>query len=120
MLAPLAAEGDGGYHATPEVGSHPYRLTTNSDPDNGAPYGQAEGVPYDNFHAYWSPNGRQVIWTHTEANPLSAGGETWSMLLGDFKVKMTLRLTSRHLDRASDTWVGIFHRVSHKFIDQQP
>ncbi|MGC1814328.1 MAG: hypothetical protein WA696_09350 [Solirubrobacterales bacterium] len=68
-------------------GSHPYRLTTNSDPNNGAPYGQAEGVPYDNFHAYWSPNGRQVIWTHTEANPLSAGGETWSILLGDFKMK---------------------------------
>ena len=68
-------------------GSHPYRLTTNSDPNDGAPYGQAEGVPYDNFHAYWSPNGRQVVWTHTEANPLSAGGETWSILLGDFKVK---------------------------------
>ena len=42
-------------------GSHPYRLTTASDPNNGAPYGQSEGVPYDNFHAYWSPNGRQVI-----------------------------------------------------------
>ena len=68
-------------------GSHPYRLTTSSDPNDGAPYTTAHGVPYDNFHAYWSPNGRQIIWTHTEAGPLSAGGQTWSILLGDFIVK---------------------------------
>ena len=68
-------------------GSHPYRLTTNSDPNDGAPYTSATGVPYDNFHAYWSPNGRHVIWTHTEANPLAEGGQTWSIMLGDFDVK---------------------------------
>jgi len=69
------------------AGSHPYRITTASDPDNGSPYTMTSGVPYDNFHAYWSPNGKQIAWTHTEADPLSAGGQTWSMLVGDFTVK---------------------------------
>ncbi len=83
--------GFGGYggdlYAMRDDGSHPYRLTTNSDPNDGLPYTSSGGVPYDNFHAYWSPNGRQIIWTHTEANPLSSGGQTWEMLLGDFTVK---------------------------------
>ena len=57
-------------------GLHPFRLTTNSDPADGRPYSRSAGVPYDNFHAYWSPNGRQVIWTHTEARPLARGGQT--------------------------------------------
>ena len=69
-------------------GSHPYRLTTDSDPNDGAPFSQTTGVPYDNFHAYWSPDGRHIIWTHTEANELSKrGGQTWSILLGNFTVK---------------------------------
>jgi hypothetical protein len=87
----LGGPGLGGYGGDLYVmrpdGSHPYRLTTNSDPNDGAPYGQSDGVPYDNFHGYFSPNGKQIIWTHTEANPLSGGGQTWSILLGDFKVK---------------------------------
>lgn len=68
-------------------GSHPYRLTTSSDPRDGAPYAQGRGVPYDNFHAYWSPDGRHVVWTHAEGYPLSRGGERWEMLLGDFRVR---------------------------------
>ena len=68
-------------------GSRVYRLTTNSDPNDGVRFTQTTGTPYDNFHAYWSPNGRHVIWTHTEANPLSGGGQTWEMLLGDFTVR---------------------------------
>jgi WD40-like Beta Propeller Repeat len=87
----LGGPGLGGYGGDLYVmradGSHPYRLTTNSDPNGGAPYVQGDGVPYDNFHAYFSPNGRQIVWTHTEANPLPAGGEIWSILLGDFRVK---------------------------------
>lgn len=82
--------GFGGYggdlYVMREDGSHPYRLTTNSDPNNGLPYTSSVGVPYDNFHAYWSPNGDQIVWTHTEANPLSKGGQTWEMLLGNFTV----------------------------------
>jgi len=75
--------GLGGYgsdlYVMGEDGAHPYRLTTTSDPGGG--------TPYDNFHAYWSPNGRQVVWTHTEAHPLADGGQTWEMLLGDFSVR---------------------------------
>ena len=82
------APGFGGYGGDLYVmhgdGSHPYRLTTNSDPNDGATYTPTSGVPYDNFHAYWSPNGKQIVWTHTEANPLSEGGQTWEMLIGDF------------------------------------
>jgi hypothetical protein len=78
----LGAPGLGGYggdlYAMREDGSHPYRLTTRSDPPGA--------VPYDNFHAYWSPDGRQVVWTHTEAYPLAQGGQRWEMLLGDFRV----------------------------------
>ncbi len=66
-------------------GSHAYRLTTNSDPSLGLPYGVG-GTPYDNFHAYWSPNGQHVVWTHEEGDPLAVGGERWEILLGDFTV----------------------------------
>ena len=86
----LGAPGFGGYGGDLYVmranGTHPYRLTTNSDPDDGAVYSTTSGVPYDNFHAYWSPNGEQIVWTHTEAGPLSAGGQAWEMLVGDFSV----------------------------------
>lgn len=89
--AHLGSPGLGGYGGDLYVmrpdGSRPYRLTTDSDPDGGAVYGDDTGVPYDNFHAYWSPNGRQLIWTHAEAHPLAEGGQTWQMLLGDFAVR---------------------------------
>jgi hypothetical protein len=68
-------------------GTHPYRLTTNSDPDDGAVYTTNSGVPYDNFHAFWSPSGAQIAWTHCEAHPLSDGGQTWQILVGDFVVE---------------------------------
>lgn len=44
----------------------------------------AGGVPYDNYHPYWSPDGRQVVWTRVEANPLEEGGQRWTMMLADF------------------------------------
>jgi Tol biopolymer transport system component len=72
----------GGYggdlYAMGADGSSPYRLTTDSDSD---------GVPYDNFHAFFSPDGQRIAWTHTEAHPLSEGGQTWSILVGDFRVR---------------------------------
>lgn len=87
----LGAPGLGGYGGDLYVmrpdGSHPFRLTTTSDPAGGARYDAGTGVPYDNFHAYWSPDGRHVAWTHTEARPLTQGGQTWEMLAGDFTVR---------------------------------
>jgi Tol biopolymer transport system component len=70
--------GLGGYGADLYVmhpdGTHVYRLTTNSDPEYGAQFGELTGTPYDNFHAYWSPDGKQIVWSHTM--PLRPGGAT--------------------------------------------
>jgi Tol biopolymer transport system component len=60
------------------------RLTAATDPADGTRYDRPGGVAYDNYHAYWSPDGRHLIWTRTEAYPLSEGGQRWEMLLGDF------------------------------------
>lgn len=61
------------------------RLTISSDPAGGARYdNRSDGVPYDNYHVYWSPDGRHLIWTRVEAYPLSQGGERWEILLADF------------------------------------
>jgi hypothetical protein len=65
------------------------RLTRASDPNDGAPYGADSGIPYDNYHPYWSPNGHHLAWVRTEAYPLSAGGQRWEIMLADF-------VTSRH------------------------
>jgi WD40-like Beta Propeller Repeat len=60
------------------------RLTRGSDPNDGADYDVAGGIPYDNYHAYWSPNGRHLVWTRTEAYPLAEGGQRWEIMLADF------------------------------------
>lgn len=86
----IGGPGFGGYGGDLYVmhsnGTHVYRLTTNSDPQDGAQFGSSSGRPYDNFHAYWSPDGKHVIWTHTEADSLSEGGEKWEIMLGNFAV----------------------------------
>jgi hypothetical protein len=85
------APGFGGYGGDLYVmrsdGSSAYRLTTTSDPDEGKPYTRDAGIAYDNFHAFFSPDGDQIVWTHTEAHPPAAGGQTWTMLVGDFVVE---------------------------------
>lgn len=66
-------------------GTHLTRLTRSSDPADGARYdNRPNGVPYDNYHPYWSPDGRHIVWTRTEAYPLSQGGQRWEMLLANF------------------------------------
>ena len=60
------------------------RLTRGSDPDHGAIYDDTHGVPYDNYHPYWSPDGRHIVWVRTEAYPLSQGGQRWQIMLADF------------------------------------
>jgi WD40-like Beta Propeller Repeat len=65
-------------------GTHVTRLTASSDPAEGARYNTPGGIPYDNYHPYWSPDGRHLVWTRTEAFPLSAGGQRWEILLADF------------------------------------
>lgn len=66
-------------------GSDVTRLTRSSDPADGARYANRRGgVPYDNYHAYWSPDGRHIIWTRTEAYPLAQGGQRWEIMLANF------------------------------------
>lgn len=62
------------------------RLTRASDPHGGADFGVPGGVPHDNYHVYWSSNGRQIAWTRTEAYPLAAGGQRRQIMLADFVV----------------------------------
>ena len=81
----------GGYgsdlYAMRPDGSEATRLTSSSDPAGGAPYDSGpSGVPYDNYHPYFSPDGRHVAWTRTEAYPLAQGGQRWEILLADFVV----------------------------------
>ena len=82
------APGLGGYGTDLYVmrpnGADVTRLTRSSDPGDGRRYDRPGGVPYDNYHVYWSPNGRQLVWTRTEAYPLPQGGQRWEMLLADF------------------------------------
>jgi hypothetical protein len=65
-------------------GTHVTRLTASSDPESGASYDHPGGVPYDNYHAYFSPDGRHLVWTRTEAYPLAQGGQRWEILEADF------------------------------------
>jgi hypothetical protein len=57
-------------------GSHPTWLSHRTNPP--------DGIAYDNYHPYWSPNGRQIVWTRTRAYPLDKGGQKWEILLADF------------------------------------
>jgi Tol biopolymer transport system component len=76
----LGGPGLGGYGSDLFVmrahGSKPVWLTRKTNPP--------DGIPYDNYHPYWSPDGRQIVWTRTRAYPLSEGGQKWEILLADF------------------------------------
>ncbi len=80
--------GLGGYggdlYVVRENGSDPTRLTVTTDPNGGADFDVPGGIPYDNYHPYWSPDGRQIAWVRTEAYPLSQGGQRWQIMLADF------------------------------------
>jgi Tol biopolymer transport system component len=84
----IGGPGLGGYGGDLYVirhdGSRVTRLTKASDPNDGARYDMPGGVPYDNYHPYWSPNGRRLVWTRTRAYPLAQGGQKWEMMLADF------------------------------------
>jgi Tol biopolymer transport system component len=75
----------GGYgtdlYAMRPDGSHLTRLT---GPDSS--FESGGGVPYDNYHPYWSPDGKRLIWTHVEYNSQAQGGTQWTILLANFTV----------------------------------
>jgi hypothetical protein len=64
-------------------GSDATRLTRSSDPGDGVSFDVPGGVAYDNYHPYWSPDGRHLVWTRTEAYPLAEGGQRWEIMLAD-------------------------------------
>jgi WD40-like Beta Propeller Repeat len=45
---------------------------------------EAPGTVFDNYHPAWSPDGRQVVWTHVAFDPITTGGTQWTMLVADF------------------------------------
>ena len=59
------------------------RLTRLTGPDS--PF-ESGTVPYDNYHPYWSPDGRHLIWTHVAYDPLAQGGTQWTILLSTLVV----------------------------------
>jgi hypothetical protein len=56
--------------------------TTTSDP---SAFGADEG--YDDYHAYWSPNGKMIEWAHFDGNLPTGGVGKWDVELGNFSVK---------------------------------
>ena len=73
-------------------GSHVTRLTA-----PGMPF-EPPGTLYDNYHPYWSPDGRQIAWTHLSFVDERHGGTQWTILLADFTVSAVgvPRLTDVH------------------------
>lgn len=59
-------------------GSHATALT-----GTDAAHGAGEGE--DDYHAYWSPDGRHVVWTHLNWNFVDDGGNgKWDVRVADF------------------------------------
>ncbi|MFZ0042642.1 MAG: hypothetical protein WAK93_15125 [Solirubrobacteraceae bacterium] len=47
-----------------------------------------DGEGTDDYHAYWSPNGKELVWTHFNGNIINGGGQgTWDVRVADFVVK---------------------------------
>jgi hypothetical protein len=61
-------------------GSHVTRLTGPGVATDSA------GVPYDNYHPYWSPDGHQIVWTHLDFVDQQRGGTHWTILVANFAV----------------------------------
>jgi hypothetical protein len=47
------------------------------------------GVPFDNYHPSWSPDGKQIVWTHLAFEREHDGGTQWTMLVADFVATAT-------------------------------
>jgi hypothetical protein len=64
-------------------GSHPTQLTE-TQPGFGADEG------FDDYHAYWSPDGKELVWAHLDWNFINGQGQgKWDIEVGDFSVSPT-------------------------------
>jgi Tol biopolymer transport system component len=62
--------------------TQPQFVTNSSDPST---FGADEG--YDDYHAYWSPDGTHVEWAHFDGNIPTAGVGKWDVRVGEFAVR---------------------------------
>jgi hypothetical protein len=61
-------------------GTHATQLT-----ETQPGFGAQEG--YDDYHAYWSPDGKELVWAHLDWNFVTGGGQgKWDVRVGDFSV----------------------------------
>src|SRR5436309_2864927 len=59
-------------------GSHQTQLT-------GLDAGHGSGEGEDDYHAYWSPDGRHLVWAHLNWNFITDGGQgKWDVRVADF------------------------------------
>lgn len=70
---------------------------TGLDPARGSGEGE------DDYHAYWSPNGRHVVWAHLNWNFVSDGGNgNWDIRVADFTGGKRPRLSNVRVVRPAD------------------
>jgi hypothetical protein len=62
--------------------TQPQFLTSSSDPST---FGADEG--YDDYHAYWSPDGTHIEWAHFDGNLPSGGVGKWDVRVARFVVR---------------------------------
>jgi Tol biopolymer transport system component len=61
-------------------GSHVTKLYGLHEPDDG------EGT--DDYHAYWSPDGKRIVWAHFNGNFITGGGRArWDIRVANFVVR---------------------------------
>jgi hypothetical protein len=65
--------------------TQPQWLTGNQTSSNPSAFGADEG--YDDYHAYWSPNGKMIEWAHFDGNLPTGGVGKWDVELANFVVK---------------------------------
>jgi WD40-like Beta Propeller Repeat len=47
-----------------------------------------DGEGTDDYHAYWSPDGQRIVWTHFNGNIIDGGGQgRWDVRVANFVVK---------------------------------
>jgi Tol biopolymer transport system component len=78
-------------------GSHVTKIFGTAEPENG------EGT--DDYHAYWSPDGKRVVWAHFNGNFIDGHGQArWDIRVANFDVRNGVpRLTHVRVVRPANT-----------------
>jgi Tol biopolymer transport system component len=66
-------------------GSDQTQITENAPPLGSSDPNAGAGEGYDDYHAYWSPDGNHLVWAHLNWNFVTGGGQgKWDVRVGDF------------------------------------